>query len=132
MIGPQVSTTFFDENDKKITTIEDKVYPITEEKDAILKTSAQHHLEKLTSYYDAETREIKNQSNIIFTMKIVNPKLDEIAKDQHEESGNEDSYVEKEEDEKLQILKKCENQNFYSMSGKFLEGFINNFKIRNV
>ena len=94
MIGPEVSTTFFDENDKKITTIEDKVYPITEEKDAILKTSAQHHLEKLTSYYDTETREIKNQSKIIFIMKIISPKLDEVAKDQNVESGIEDSDVE--------------------------------------
>ena len=127
MIGPQVSTTFFDENDKKITTIEDKVYPITEEKDAILKTSAQHHLEKLTSYYDAETREIKNQSNIIFTMKIVNPKLDEIAKDENVESSNEDSYVEKEEAEKLQILKKMWKSKFLLYVRQIFGGFYQQF-----
>ena len=41
----------------------------------------------LTEYYDTESREFKKQSEIIFTMEIISPKLDEIAKDQHVESG---------------------------------------------
>ena len=65
----------------------DKVYPITEGKDSILETSIQCHLKKLTKYYDAETRELKDQAKIDFCLKIISPKLDEIAKDQHVESG---------------------------------------------
>ena len=65
----------------------DKVYPITVGKDSILETSIQCHLKKLTKYYDAETRELKDQAKIDFCLKIISPKLDEIAKDQHVESG---------------------------------------------
>ena len=42
-------------------------------------------------YYDAKTREMKNQPKIDFSLKIFSPKLDEIAKDQHFESGIEDT-----------------------------------------
>ena len=52
------------------------------------KAAAHYHLNQLTEYYDTETREFKKQSKIIFNMKIISPKLDEIAKDQHVESGN--------------------------------------------
>ena len=83
----QASITFFRENDKPFPPIGDFVYPITKEQDTILETSAQYHLNKLTEYYDTETREFKKQSKIIFTMEIISPKLDEIAKDQHVESG---------------------------------------------
>ena len=82
----EVSITFFDGSNKKITTIEDKVYPITEDKDTIFDTSIiRIPLKRLSRYYDAETGEYKNQSKIIFTMKII--KLNEVAKDQHVESG---------------------------------------------
>ena len=84
----QVSITFFHENDKPLPTHGDIVYPITKEKDTIFKTSASYHLDKLTEYYDTETREFKKKSKIIFNMKIISPKLDDIAKDQHVESGN--------------------------------------------
>ena len=84
----QVSITFFHENDKPLPTHGDIVYPITKEKDTIFKTSASYHLDKLTEYYDNETREFKKKSKIIFNMKIISPKLDDIAKDQHVESGN--------------------------------------------
>ena len=84
----EVSITFFDGSNKKITTIEDKVYPITEDKATIFDTSIiRIPLKRLNRYYDAETGEYKNQSKIIFTMKIINPKLDEVAKDQNVESG---------------------------------------------
>ena len=33
-------------------------------------------MEKITKYYDIETKEYKNQSKINFNMKIVCPKLD--------------------------------------------------------
>ena len=79
-----------------------------------METSAQFHLKNLTSYYDTETREIKNQSKIIFTMKIVCPKLDEIAKDQNVESGIEDSDVEKEEDEKDSVKGNDEKNSLYN------------------
>ena len=82
----KVSVTFFLENGENFK-FEDKVYPITKGKNSILKTSMQCHLEKLTEYYDAKTREIKNQPKIDFCLEIISPKLDEIAKDQHFESG---------------------------------------------
>ena len=82
----EVSITFFLENGKNFE-FRDNVYPITEGKDTILKTSMQCHLEKLTKYYDAKTGEFKNQTKIDFCLKIISPKLDEIAKDQHFESG---------------------------------------------
>ena len=82
----KVSITFFLENGENFK-MEDKVYPITEGKDSILETSMNCHLKKLTKYYDAKTRELKNQPKIDFSLKIISPKLDEIAKDQHVESG---------------------------------------------
>ena len=63
------------------------MYPITKEKDAIFETSMHYHLDRLTEYYDLETRKFKKQSKIIFIMKIISPKLDEIAKDKLVESG---------------------------------------------
>ena len=83
----KVSITFFLENGENFK-FEDKVFPITKRKDTILETSMNCHLKRLTEYYDANTREHKNQSKIDFTLKITSPKLDEIAKDQRVESGN--------------------------------------------
>ena len=86
-----VSITFYSENKKKIlTTVEENVYPITLKKDHLTDTATctNWDLRKLTVYYDTETRKIKTQSKIIFRMKIICPKLDEITKDQHMESGN--------------------------------------------
>ena len=84
----QASITFFHENDKPLPTNGEIVYPITKEKDTIFETAAYYHMNKLTEYYDTETREVKTQSKIMFRMKIFSPKLDEIAKDQRMESGN--------------------------------------------
>ena len=77
----QMSVTFFNENDKPITSIETIIYPITEGKDKNFETSNIVNLKRLNRYYDAETKEFKNQSKIIFTMKII--KFDEGAKGQH-------------------------------------------------
>ena len=82
----KVSITFFLENGENFE-IKDNVYPITEGKDTILQTSILCHLQKLTKYYDAKAGEFKNQPKIDFCLKIISPKLDEIAKDQHLESG---------------------------------------------
>ena len=82
----KVSITFFLENGDNLK-IEDKVYPITEEKDSFLETSMNCHLKKLTKYYDAKTRRLIIPTKIDFSLKIISPKLDEIAKDQHFESG---------------------------------------------
>ena len=82
----KVSITFFLENGENFE-FKDNVYPITKGKDSILETSMQCHLKKLTEYYDAKTRELKNQPKIDFSLKIISPKLDEIAKDQRFESG---------------------------------------------
>ena len=83
----QVLITFFHENDKPFPPIGDFVYPITDGKDTNFETSAYFNLKKLTKYYDAETKEFKRQSKIIFTMKIISPKLDEVAKDKEMKSG---------------------------------------------
>ena len=47
-------------------------------------------LKKVIEYYDAKTLEYKKQDEIKFTLKVVNEKLDEIAKDKKKsvESGN--------------------------------------------
>ena len=82
----EVSITFFLENGKNFE-FRDNVYPITKDRNSILETSIQCHLKKLTEYFDAKTGEIKNQPKIDFCLKIISPKLDEIAKDQHFESG---------------------------------------------
>ena len=82
----KVSITFFLENGDNLK-IEDKVYPITEGKDSFLETSMNCHLKKLTKYYDAKTRRLIIPTKIDFSLKIISPKLDEIAKDQHFESG---------------------------------------------
>ena len=85
----QVTVTFYQENDKKITTTEEIVYPITKPvDDTFFETSTNWNLKKLTEYYDTESRENKSQSKIMFRMKIISPKLDEIAKDKHMDSGD--------------------------------------------
>ena len=79
----EYSITFFHENDKPYQSNGDIVYPITKDKDfdSFLETSIQYHMKKLMEYYDTETREFKKQSKIIFTLEIINVKLDEVAKD---------------------------------------------------
>ena len=75
----EVSITFKEGNDKKITTIGDPIYPMTNGKDTRFETFNNVNLKKVT-------REFKNQSKIKFTMKII--KLDKGgATGQHSESG---------------------------------------------
>ena len=89
-------TSFFEEIDFTgffvFSPFRDIVYPVTKEKETIFETSSINcHLEKITKYYDSETREFKSQSKISFIVRIISPKLDEIAKDRRVESGIEDS-----------------------------------------
>ena len=74
----QVSITFKEGNDKKITTIGDPIYPITDGRNARFETFNNVNLKKVT-------REIKNQFKIKFTMKII--KLGQGATGPHSESG---------------------------------------------
>ena len=90
MLGFQVETVpfeysiiFFRENDKPYPSIGDIVYPIAEDKTLFPGKSIQYPIEKLTEYYDTGAKEFKIQSKIIFTMKIINLKLDEVAKDKN-------------------------------------------------
>ena len=94
MLGPKESAisfkvylTFFLENGFQFS-IEDRVYPITEndkEEDFSIVM-----LKKVIEYFDAKTLEYKKQDEIIFDLKVVNEKLDEIAKDKKNsvESGS--------------------------------------------
>ena len=86
-ISFKVYLTFFHENGFRFT-IEDQVYPITEndkEQDFLIVK-----LKKVVEYFDVKTFEYKKQAKIQFDLKVVNEKLDEIAKDKKNsvESGN--------------------------------------------
>ena len=85
-----VTMTFFLEDGKNIS-MKDRVYPVTEN-DKENKFS-KVLLEKITEYFDAKSLELKYQPKMDFCLKIVNEKMDEIAKDKNAavESGVEDS-----------------------------------------
>ena len=96
MLGHQVNAipfginmTFFLE-DGKIISMKDRVYPITDVSSAKDVGFSKVSLEKLTQYFDTKSMELKCQPKIDFCLKIVNEKMDEIAKDKTEkaESGN--------------------------------------------
>lgn len=76
------SFTFILANGKRFC-VEDFVYPLTEigkdSKDDFSYVSTS--IKKLTEYVDFKTLEFKKQENIQFDLKIINAKLDEIAKD---------------------------------------------------
>ena len=75
-----VTMTFFLENGKNIS-MKDCVYPVTENgKEAKFSKVS---LEKITEYFDAKSMELKCQPKIDFCLKIVNEKMDEIAKDKN-------------------------------------------------
>ena len=85
-----VAMTFFLENGKNIL-MKDSVYPVTEndKKQDFSIVS----LKKVTEYFDSKSMKMKCQPKIDFCLKIVNEKMDEIAKDKNAavESGVEDS-----------------------------------------
>ena len=66
-------------DDGKGFSVEDQVYPITKN---VEEQNSTVLLKKLTRYFDTKTMEYKDQSNIKFLLKVTNPKLDEIAKDE--------------------------------------------------
>ena len=82
-----VNMTFFLEDGKNIS-MKNRVYPVTEngKKAEFSKVSLEH----ITQYFDSKSMELKCQPKINFCLKIINEKMDEIAKDKNEnvESGN--------------------------------------------
>ena len=94
MLNHQVNAIPFDVymafflKDGKSISMRNRVYPITEndKENNFLKVS----LEQITQYFDSKAMELKCQPKIDFCLKIVNEKMDEIAKDKTEkaESGN--------------------------------------------
>ena len=70
--------------------MKDRVYPITDVSSARDVGFSKVSLEKLTQYFDTKTMELKCQPKIDFCLKIVNEKMDEIAKEKNQnvESGN--------------------------------------------
>ena len=63
-------------------------------------------IKRITQYYDVQSNEFKIQEYIEFEMKVTSPKLDEIAKDEHIESGVEDSETEEKYDAKRPKIRK--------------------------
>ena len=78
---------------RRTTVAHDFVKPINSNKGIL--TSGQNGIvipvEKLTQYYDVQSKGLKNQEFVEFEMKVTCPKLDEVAKDENVESGVEDS-----------------------------------------
>ena len=75
-----VTMTFFLEDGKNIL-MKDRIYPVNENgKEAEFSKVS---LEKITEYFDAKSMEWKCQPKIDFCLKIVNEKMDEIAKDKN-------------------------------------------------
>ena len=82
-----VSMTFFLEDGKNISMI-DRVYPITENDKETEFTKVS--LNKITKYLDTTSMEMKCRPKFFFCLKIVNEKMDKIAKEKNAnvESGN--------------------------------------------
>ena len=82
-----VIMTFFLENGKNIS-MKDCIYPVT--KNDKQQFFSNILLEKVTEYFDVKSMEMKCQPKIDFCLKVVNEKLDDIAKDKKEnvKSGN--------------------------------------------
>ena len=75
-------------------TIEDFVYSICKAHDDMVDIDnclVRIPSEKVTKYYDPDTKEFKTQEKVRFTLKITNAKLDEVRKDESIESGVEDN-----------------------------------------
>ena len=83
----EVSMTFFLEDGRNIL-MKNRVYPVTENDKE--QNFSKVLLKNITEYFDAKSMELKCQPKIDFCLKIINEKLDEIAKDKKEnaESGN--------------------------------------------
>ena len=63
-------------------------------------------IKRIAQYYDVQSNEFKDQEYVEFEMKVTSPKLDEIAKDEHIESGVEDSDTEEKYDAKKPKIRK--------------------------
>ena len=82
-----VNMTFFLEDGKNFS-MKNRVYPVSEND----KTNnfLKFPLKQITEYFDSKAMELKRQPKIDFCLKIVNEKMDEIAKEKNQnvESGN--------------------------------------------
>ena len=82
-----VNMTFFLEDGKNFS-MKNRVYPVSEND----KTNnfLKFPLKQITEYFDSKSMELKRQPKIDFCLKIVNEKMDEIAKEKNQnvESGN--------------------------------------------
>ena len=87
MLGHQVNAipfginmTFFLEDGKNFS-MKNRVYPVSEND----KTNnfLKFPLKQITEYFDSKSMELKRQPKIDFCLKIVNEKMDEIAKDKN-------------------------------------------------
>ena len=75
-----VTMTFFLEDGKNIL-MKDRVFPVT--KNDKKQDFSILSLKKVNEYFDAKSMEMKCQPKIDFCLKIVNEKMDEIAKDKN-------------------------------------------------
>ena len=88
------SISFHVGEERNALTIEDFVYSICRAHDGMVnidKCVVRIPSEKITRYYDPDSKEYKTQEKVRFTLKITNAKLDEVRKDESIESGVEDN-----------------------------------------
>ena len=92
------SISFHVEEERNALTIEDFVYSVCRAHDNMVievididNCLIRIPSEKVTKYYDPDTKEFKTQEKVRFTLKITNAKLDEVRKDESIESGVEDN-----------------------------------------
>ena len=83
-----VNMTFFLEDGKNIS-MKNRVYPLTENEKR-KRNFSKVFIGQITEYFDSKSMELKRQPKIDFCLKIVNEKMDEIAKEKNQnvESGN--------------------------------------------
>lgn len=84
----------FELEDEKHMKMQTNVYPIKMNTKTTLDVSDKFtvvSLNDLTEFYDYKVKEFKNSKKVSFTLKIINSKLDEIARDADVESGVEDT-----------------------------------------
>ena len=85
------SISFHVGEERNALTIEDFVYSVCHNEMCYPDKCLRIPTEKVTKYYDPDTKEFKTQEKVRFTLKITNAKLDEVRKDESIESGVEDN-----------------------------------------
>ena len=98
------SISFHVGEERNALTIEDFVYSVCHNKMCYSDKCLRIPTEKVTKYYDPDTKEFKAQEKVRFTLKITNAKLDEVRKDEamempKTEEKSEDSETDSESEE---------------------------------